>query len=45
MRPDEVEHHIKKLDEGFGGVVIWVPERGYGEPLACWSAGGYLVRP
>ena len=31
MRPDEVKANIKKLDDGFGDVVVGIAECGYGE--------------
>jgi len=31
LRPDEVKRHIKEFDDGFGDVVVGIPECGYGE--------------
>jgi hypothetical protein len=31
MRPDKVKRHIKKFDDGFGYVVVRIPECGYRE--------------
>ena len=31
MRPDEVKANIEEFKDGYGDVVVWIAECGYGE--------------